>query len=273
VTGFDWRPGEPQRIAADGLSLEAVCHGPSPTEAPTLVVLHEGLGCVALWRDFPQRLTERTGFGVFVWSRGGYGRSDPVALPRPLDYMTREAEASLPPVLDAFGFRHGVLLGHSDGASIAAIYAGRVADPRVLGIVLIAPHFFAEPLGLAAIAKASAAYKTDLRNRLAKYHDNVDVAFKGWRDAWLDPGFVRWDIGDCIDSLRVPALAIQGQGDRYGTARQVDTLVERSPAPVETLWLADCGHSPHTEQPDATLAAVAAFCARLERITAANPGR
>jgi len=267
MNGFDWTAEEPRRLTIDGHELEAICFGPSPQEAPTLVLLHEGLGCVALWRDFPRRLAERTGFGVFVWSRGGYGKSDAVPLPRPPDYMTREATETLPKVLDAIGFRRGVLVGHSDGASIAAIYAGGVEDFRVRGLVLMAPHFFTEPSGLASIAQARTAYDHgELRARLAKYHDHVDVAFRGWNDAWLDPGFVSWNIADCIDYLRVPTLVIQGENDQYGTSRQIDEVVNRAYAPVDIEILADCGHSPHLDQPDRTLDAIADFCARLERI-------
>src|SRR5271168_5005175 len=171
MTSFRWRDGVGETIVAAGKRLEAIVWGPAPGAAPTIVMLHEGLGCVALWRDFPRRLAEATGFGVFVYSRAGYGQSDSVELPRPLDYMTREARETLPLVLDAIGFQRGILLGHSDGASIAAIYAGAIEDFRVRGLVLIAPHFFTEESGLAAIAAALAAYEAgDLKRRLAKYH-------------------------------------------------------------------------------------------------------
>ena len=188
MTDFEWRDGAASTITVNGKTLEAVCYGPPPGKAPTIVMLHEGLGCVALWRDFPRKVAEATGFGVFAWSRAGYGQSDPVELPRPLDYMTREALDVLPGVLDAIGFRYGILLGHSDGASIAAIYAGGVEDFRVRGLVLMAPHFFTEEAGLQAIAAAKTAYEGgDLRERLAKYHGHVDNAFYGWNGAWLDP--------------------------------------------------------------------------------------
>lgn len=171
-------------VTAGGKSLEWLSFGPSPAEAPTLVLLHEGLGCAALWRDFPQRLAEATGWGVFVYSRAGYGQSDPVSLPRPLDYMTHEAVDVLPEVLDAFGFRRGVLMGHSDGATIAAIHAGSVADFRVRGIILMAPHFFTEDMGIAEIEKAKVGYETsDLRAKMAKYHRDPDNAFLGWNGA------------------------------------------------------------------------------------------
>lgn len=268
---FEWREGIASTIAVNGKTLEAVCYGPSPDQAPTIVLLHEGLGCVALWRDFPKKLAEAIGFGVFAWSRGGYGQSDPVDLPRPLDYMTREAVDVLPGVLDAIGFKHGILLGHSDGASIAAIYAGSVEDHRVRGLVLMAPHFFTEEGGLKSIAEAKEAYETgDLRPKLAKYHKDVDNAFRGWNDAWLDPGFKSWNIGEAIDYLRIPVLAIQGVDDQYGTLAQIKEIENRIYSPVDVEILADCKHSPFLEQPEKTLAAICEFCARLERIETAE---
>ena len=160
-------------LTSGGKSLEYACWGPGPDTAPTIVLLHEGLGCVALWRDFPQRLADATGWGVFAFSRAGYGQSDPAVLPRPLDYMTVEAIDVLPEVLNQIGFRTGILFGHSDGATIAAIHAGSVVDHRVRGLVLMAPHFFTEPMGLAAIAEARMAWeKGDLSAKLGKYHAN-----------------------------------------------------------------------------------------------------
>ena len=271
MTSFAWSDGASGVLTVGGKSLETLTLGPSPDAAPTIVMLHEGLGCVALWRDFPRRLAEATGFGVFAFSRAGYGSSDPVPLPRPLDYMTREAMDTLPPLFDAIGLRRGVLLGHSDGASITAIYAGSVKDFRVRGLVLMAPHVFTEAGGLAAIAAARAAYDSgDLRTRLAKYHRHVDVAFRGWNDAWLDPGFKAWNIAEAVDYWRVPALVIQGDADPYGTLAQIREIESRSYAPVDLDILADCGHAPHLERPEATLAAVADFCARLERIERAE---
>lgn len=268
---FEWRDGVATAITVNGKTLEAISYGPSPDLAPTIVLLHEGLGCVALWRDFPTKLAEATGFGVFAWSRSGYGQSDPVDLPRPLDYMTREAVDMLPGVLDAIGFKHGVLIGHSDGASIAAIYAGSVEDHRVRGLVLMAPHFFTEDGGLKSIAEAKQVYESgDLRARLAKYHKDVDNAFCGWNDAWLDPGFKSWNIAEAIDYLRIPVLAIQGADDQYGTVAQIEEIENRIYSPVEVEILADCKHSPFLEQPAKTLEAISVFCARLERIEAAE---
>lgn len=263
-----WTPDG--RMTVDGKSLEYRCFGPPPNQSPTLVMLHEGLGCAALWREFPAELSQATGFGVFTYSRAGYGQSDPIDLPRPLNYMTREAVDVLPVVLSELGISRAILLGHSDGATIAAIYAGSVFDARVRGLILMAPHFFTEKVGLAAIARADEEFTSGtLRTKLAKYHRDPDVAFRGWCDAWLNPDFKDWDVTDAIDHLRVPTLAIQGTDDAYGTLDQIEVLEARSYAPVETLILDDCGHSPIVDQPEAVLAGVTGFCTRLARIEAA----
>lgn len=243
----------------DGRFIETQWWGPDAGQAPTLVLLHEGLGCVALWRDFPELLAAATGCGVFAYSRFGYGASDPVTLPRPMHYMHDEA-ALLPRVLDAVGVRRAVLIGHSDGGSIAAIYAGAVHDVRVTGLVLIAAHFFVEDINIASIADIKAAYERgDLRQRLAKYHRDEDVAFRGWNDAWLDPRFRAFNITDHVARIRVPVLALQGADDPYGTPEQLRVLEREAPCPVETRLIPDARHSPHLEAKDATLAAIAAF--------------
>ena len=262
MTAFPWIEGAAGDVFADGKRLEAVAYGPPPDQAPTIVLLHEGLGCLALWRDFPQKLAAATGHGVFAYSRAGYGRSDPVDLPRPLDYMSREARFSLPALLEAIGLERGILLGHSDGASIAAIHAGEQSDERIKGLILMAPHLFTEAMGLASIAEARRAYETDdLRAKLAKYHANVDVAFRGWNDAWLDPGFRAWNIEDAVGRWPVPALVIQGADDQYGTVKQVRAIEARSPAPVTSLILEACRHAPQFDQPQATLDAIIRFSA------------
>lgn len=255
-------------LEAGGKRLEYAGFGPTPRGAQAVIVLlHEGLGCVALWRDFPARLAAATGCPVFAYSRAGYGQSEPVSLPRPLDYMTREAVEVLPQVLDALGAGRVVLCGHSDGATIAAIYAGSVEDFRLRGLMLMAPHFFTEPGGLASIREAREAYaNTDLRTKMARYHADPDNAFLGWNGAWLDPGFEAWNVAEVIDCIRVPTLALQGVEDQYGTHEQVNVIERRSYAPVEVVMLEACRHSPHLEQPEATLAAMAEFMARLERI-------
>ena len=262
-----WSDGATGKIEAGGKALEYACFGPAPDQAPTIVMLHEGLGCIALWRDFPQKLAEATGLGVFVYSRAGYGGSEAADLPRPLDYMTQEALEVLPQVLDAFGFQSGVLLGHSDGASISAIYAGSINDYRVRGLVLIAPHFFTEEVGLAAIAQARESFDTsDMKARLGKYHNDPEHSFRGWNEAWLHPDFKKWDIGEVIDYFRIPTLAIQGRQDQYGTLAQIEEIETRSYAPVDSVILDDCRHSPHIDQPQAVIDAVAQFSAHLIRI-------
>tara|TARA_R110002110_G_scaffold7228_9_gene36635 strand:- start:1091 stop:1921 length:831 start_codon:yes stop_codon:yes gene_type:complete len=263
----DWAEGSGARLTVDGTSLECCTWGPPPESAPTLVLLHEGLGSVAQWKNLPERLVSATGCGVLAYSRAGYGRSDTVTLPRPLNYQTLEAESVLGTVLNAFGIGKAVLLGHSDGATIAAIYAGSVSDLRVCGLILIAPHFFAEPAGLRAIAAAGQAFaQGDLRRRLAKYHDDVDAAFCGWHDAWISPGFADWDVSDVIDHWRIPVLAIQGTDDPYGTLAQITEIEDRIYAPFEKLILCECGHAPQLEKPTETDAAIARFCARLFRL-------
>lgn len=271
MASFEWRDGAQGFIEADGKKLEYMCHGPAPDEAPSIVMLHEGLGCTALWRDFPARIAEATGQGVFVYSRAGYGQSDAAQLPRPVDYMTREAVDVLPQVLDATGLRSGVLLGHSDGATIAAIYAGSVEDHRVRGLVLMAPHFFTEEMGLAEIARAGEAFRnSDLRQRMSKYHRDAEQTFLGWNAAWLNPAFHDWNVAEVIDYLRIPVLAIQGIDDEYGTRAQIEEIENRIYSPVEVEMLADCRHSPHFDQPEKTVGAIAEFIARLNRIEAAE---
>lgn len=268
---MDWSAGK-GFLTANGVQLEYACWGPAPDQAPTIVLLHEGLGCVALWRDFPAKLAAATGMGVLAYSRAGYGQSDGKPLPWPLHYMTDEAVNVLPHVLDAIGFRSGILMGHSDGATIASIYVGSVSDMRVRGLVVMAPHYFTEDMGLAAIAQAKQAYDNgDLRPRLGKYHRDVDNAFRGWNDSWLAPGFKDWNVGDVIDYFRIPTLAIQGRGDEYGTLAQISEVETRSYAPVDVVILDECGHSPQNDQPGQVLQAVAEFTAHLSRIEAAEP--
>jgi len=249
-----------------GQRLEYRRIGPEPSGAPCIVMLHEGLGCVGLWGDFPDRLQAATGAGVFAYSRSGYGRSSPARLPRPLDFMEREARQVLPVLLDAIGLRRGLLLGHSDGASIATIYAGSIQDHRVRGLVLMAPHFFTEDTGLAEIARAKAAFEAgELRAKLARWHDDVEATFRGWCDVWLDPGFRKWDITEDLAYIRVPILIVQGEEDQYGTVRQIEAAREACHCPVEVALFAGVRHAPHREAPEATLARVAAFVSRLLR--------
>jgi pimeloyl-ACP methyl ester carboxylesterase len=224
-------------------------------EHPSLVLLHEGLGSVSLWRDFPATLAARTGLGVFAWSRRGYGKSPPPALPAPLDYMQREA-ALLPRVLDAAGIGRCVLLGHSDGGTIAAL----ARDPRIAARILIAPHFFVEDISVTAIRAIGQGYAT-LRPRLARHHRDPDATFRFWHDAWLDPFFPRALHLDAeCRAMPGPALVIQGTRDQYGTIAHARFLAERAPG-LTTIAEVDAAHAPHLEAPAETLAAIGEFLA------------
>jgi pimeloyl-ACP methyl ester carboxylesterase len=252
------------RIGESDLEYRMI--GPMPDQAPTIVLLHEGLGSVGLWGDFADNLQAATGVGVFAYSRAGYGASTPVKLPRPLDYMQIEAREVLPQLLDQIGFQRGLLVGHSDGASIAAIYAGSYQDHRLRGVVLIAPHFIVEDVSVASIAKIKTAYETtNLREKLARWHKNVDNAFYGWNGAWLDPKFRSWDISDYLAYVRVPIAVLQGDDDEYGTMRQVEIAQEECYCPVDVTILPGAGHSPHREAPEATLKAITDFTAAALR--------
>jgi pimeloyl-ACP methyl ester carboxylesterase len=232
-------------IAIGDSAIEYRMIGPRPDTAPTIVMLHEGLG----------------------YARAGYGKSSRITLPRPLDYMQREATAVLPKLLDAIGFRRGILLGHSDGATIAAYYAGSVQDHRVRGLILMAPHFFMEQSNIEAIRATVTAFETtDLRAKLARHHADVDGAFKGWSGAWLDPGFLGFDTTDALAYIRVPVLVIQGAADPYGTLAQVRVVEEECYCPVETLVLEGTGHAPQREKPAETLGAIAEFADQIFRV-------
>jgi pimeloyl-ACP methyl ester carboxylesterase len=242
------------------LQLEYRMIGPRPSDGPTIVLLHEGLGSMALWGDFPDKLASATGVGVFVYSRPGYGASSPVSLPRPLTYMHDEAREVVPAALEAIGFRRGLFVGHSDGASVAALYLGGKEDHRVRGLSLIAPHFIVEDLTIAEIARLKVAYeKGSLKEKLAAWHTNVDVSFRGWNETWLDPEFRGWDISESLAYVRVPIQIVQGDADQYGTARQIEIAQEECYCPVDVTLLPGIGHAPHREAPEVTLRAVADF--------------
>jgi pimeloyl-ACP methyl ester carboxylesterase len=254
-------------------SLEYRMIGPRPDAAPTLVVLHEGLGCVGMWGDFPDKLAAATQCGVFVYSREGYGQSSAAKLPRQLDFMHVEARKTLPRILEAIGFQGGLLVGHSDGGSVAAIYGGSVQDHRLAGLVLMAPHFIVEDVTIAAIREFRRTYDTtDLRDRLARYHRDVDATAHGWSDVWLNGDFTSWDLTEDLAYIRVPVLIIQGEDDHYGTVRQIEIAQEECYCPVEVLMLPDTKHAPHREAPDATMAAIVDFVKRALRGHEASPG-
>jgi len=245
--------------------LEVAWHGPEPKDAPTLVFLHEGLGCVAMWRDFPAKLAAATGCGALVYSRLGYGRSDPCVLPRSMRFMHDEGLRVLPTLLDFAGIRDCILIGHSDGGSIAIIYAGGTPALPLRGVITEAPHVSREEISVRSIAKAKAAYESgDLRQKLMKYHGaNTDCAFWGWNGAWLHSDFAEWNLEEYLPRIKVPMLVIQGDNDEYGTFAQVEAIARQAGAGAEVLMMPDCGHTPHREQEAITLHAMARFITQV----------
>jgi pimeloyl-ACP methyl ester carboxylesterase len=223
---------------------------------PTLVFLHEGLGSVGLWRDFPDRLADATGRRAFIYSRAGHGRSDVPDEPRTPRFMHDEALNVLPGLLAEHGIARPVLVGHSDGASIALIHASR---HPVDALVLLAPHVFVEDLSVTSIAEARDAFETtDLRERMARYHRDAERTFRLWNDIWLAPEFRDWNIEDVLPDVSAPVLLIQGERDQYGTPAQVEAVRRGVSGPAD-LVLLDCRHAPHLEAPEETLAAAARF--------------
>ena len=246
-------------LGVDGVQLEAVWIGEPAARA--LVFLHEGLGSITQWRDTPAVLAAATGLPALVYARQGYGHSTPAAVPRPLTYMHDEA-ARLPAVLAAAGVTDAILVGHSDGASIALIAAAGGA--LVGGLVLIAPHVFVEDASVAAIAAAATAYREgDLRARLAKHHADVDGAFWGWNRAWLDPAFRAWNLEALLHDVRVPTLVVQGDADEYGTRDQVDAIAAQLGGPYEIAMIEGAGHAPFRDKPDPVHERIAGFIRRI----------
>ena len=249
--------------AIDGRCIEYAAIPGDAGSASTLVFLHEGLGSVALWRDFPRKVARRLNAPALVYSRFGYGASDGLQGKRTPRFMHEEALGVLPALLDQLGVERPILIGHSDGASIALIHAAASARP-VRALVCLAPHVFVEPVCVESIAKVRQSYlETDLRQRLEKYHDHVDDAFLGWADIWLEPEFLAWSIEDLIARIEQPLLLIQGRDDEYGTLAQLDRIEARVKGPATRLVLSPCGHSPHRDQEAAVINAIAAFVARL----------
>jgi pimeloyl-ACP methyl ester carboxylesterase len=253
--------GSAIQLTTDGGRLEAAWIGPAPDKAPTLVFLHEGLGCAALWRDFPARLAEITGCGALIYSRLGYGGSAPCPLPREVDFMHREGLVVLPEVIRQTGIHDYLLVGHSDGGSIALIHAGGSPCPGLKGIVTLAAHVYCEDLTRRSIEAARERYLNgDLKVRLSRYHGhNTHCAFWGWNDVWLHPDFRKWTIDAFLPAIRVPVLAIQGEKDPYGSQGQIDVIRRKAGGVVDVEMIPDCGHAPHLEKADAVLTAISAF--------------
>ena len=252
----------PTDLTLAGGTLE-VLDIPGDPDQPPLVLLHEGLGSVGLWRGFPERLAAATGRRTVAFSRYGHGQSDPPPRPRTPSFMHEEALEVLPRLLGGLGIQEPILVGHSDGASIALIYA---AHHAARAVVAIAPHVFVEEMCLTEIRVARNTYESgDLRERMARHHRDPDVAFFGWNDVWLDPEFPDWSITDLIERISCPLLLIQGERDQYGTMAQLDAIELRARTMVARLQL-DCQHSPPTELPDETVAAIADFTNALVTI-------
>lgn len=251
-----------QIVSIAGHALECVRIG-ADRPGPALVFLHEGLGSVALWRDFPERLTDAVARPALIYSRAGYGCSTVLAAARAPRYMHDEALVTLPALLDALDILEPILIGHSDGASIALIHAGANVRP-VRALVAIAPHVFVEEVSIAGIEHAKRAYRdSDLRARLGRYHADADSVFRGWNDIWLSPAFRDWNIESFLPGIACPLLLIQGCDDEYGTLAQLDAIERQVSGPVERVELDKCGHSPHRDQPEATLEAIARFVSAL----------
>jgi pimeloyl-ACP methyl ester carboxylesterase len=249
-------------ITVDGIKLECLNLALDGAEnKPTLVFLHEGLGCVALWRDFPEKLCQAMGLNGFIYSRRGYGASDPIPVPRPVDFMHHEAFNVVSPVLDAANVSSAILIGHSDGGSISLIHGGAVQDPRVKAMTTIAAHVLNEELTVKSIEEAKVAFETtNLRDRLEKYHgDNVDCAFWGWNGVWLNPDFWHWNLEEFLPGIQVPTLIVQGAEDQYGTDAQINAIEAGLTCPTETAIIKSAQHSPHLENQEATINAITAF--------------
>lgn len=246
-----------------GRRLECRWWGEAATSAAPIVLLHEGLGSVSRWRDFPAALAGTTGRRVMAYSRFGHGRSDPPLTAHTTSFMHDEARL-LPAVLDAADVQQAILLGHSDGGSIALIAAAEHAD-RVSALMLEAPHVFVEDVSVESIQGTTARYHHgDLRERLSRHHSDVDIAFHGWSDVWLDPDFRDWNLEAYLPRIACPVLLIQGEDDEYGTLKQIDAIERQVRGPVQRLVLPQCGHSPHRDQRERVLSAMTAFVQTLD---------
>ena len=250
------------RVEAGGHALEVERIDVGARERPALVFLHEGLGSVAMWRDFPGRLAHATGCDAVVYSRRGYGKSDPLTAPHGVRYMHHEALTILPELLDKLAIARPILVGHSDGGSIALIHAGARIRP-LAAVVTLAAHVLVEDISVRSIADANVAYETtDFRSKLARYHADVDSVFWAWNRIWLHPDFRVWNVEEYLPRIACPVLAIQGEDDEYGTMEQMRRIGAQVPD-VELLELEDCRHSPHKDQPQATLDAITRFVDRV----------
>ncbi len=232
--------------------------------APVIVFLHEGLGSLTTWRDFPQSIARATACGTLAYSRHGHGRSDRLEAPRRVDFLHEEALQALPELLDGLGIEQPILLGHSDGGSIALIHAGGTGR-LVAGLIVLAPHVMVENISISSIREAGRLFATtDLREKLARHHADPEATFRGWNEVWLGPAFRSWNIEAFLPRIACPVLAIQGEDDEYGTMEQIERIARLAPN-AELLKLPHCGHAPHRDQPQAVIAAVASFVGGIRR--------
>ena len=233
----------------------------------SLILLHEGLGSVSMWKDVPEKIYDNTGYNVVTYSRAGYGKSSTVILPRPLDYMSIEAKKYLPEVINQLHLKQYILIGHSDGGTIAALNSASVQSNDLKGIVLVAPHFFIEKFNIESIKKIRNKYeKEGLREKLSRYHDDVDNAFYGWCDTWLNPNFHSWDITDEIQNIKKPVCAIQGNTDPYGSVKQIEVLEKKLYVNVSKLILEKCGHNPFFERTEKSIKYIKSFINEIENL-------
>ncbi len=249
-------------VAVQGHRIEYKFIHASAGNGPVVVFLHEGLGSLSTWKDFPSRVAHSTGCDALVYSRYGYGQSDPLTAPRRVNFMHDEALNALPELLDELGVEKPILFGHSDGASIALIHAGGSKRPTA-GMILMAPHVMVEDISIKSIQAAKQTYDTtNLRDKLGRYHAHPDSAFRGWNDIWLHPEFRAWNIEEFVPRIACPILAIQGEDDEYGTMEQIERIARLAPD-VDLLKLTDCRHSPQRDQPEAVIEAATRFIDRI----------
>jgi pimeloyl-ACP methyl ester carboxylesterase len=247
------------RTEIDGKRLEIQCFGNPQHANPALIFLHEGLGSISQWRDFPEQIWNRTGCPTIVYNRAGYGRSDSADLPRTIDFMHQEANRALPELLKTLQVQSVIFIGHSDGGSIAIIHSASPKIP-IRAFVLLAPHVFVEELTIRSIEQGKQEYLNgDLKARLAKHHPFTDHTFLGWTNIWLDPEFRSWNIEEYLPSIQAPVLLIQGEEDPFGTTRQIESIQTKSGGPVEVFLIPRCGHRPHVEKSQETTTRVVAF--------------
>ena len=256
-------PADPFFVEAAGHRLRAQWIGaPDATTEGTLVFLHEGLGSIPQWKGFPDAVCRASGRRGLVYERWGFGGSDRLVLPRPLNYMSIEAEEGLPEVLDICGIARPILIGHSDGASIALLFAAAFPE-RAAACISMAAHVFVEDITLAGIRGVVVRWESgDLRDRLVRYHgDNTDTVFRGWAETWLRPGFRDWIMADRLPRVICPVLVMQGEDDEHGSASQVEAIAGGVSGPVEAVLIPNCGHSPHLQAREAVLSRITAFLA------------